>query len=251
MRDITGMVAWVTGAGTGIGAAAAVALAASGVKVVLTGRRAAPLEETAATIEAAGGAAMVLAVDVVDRAAVGAAVVRINEHFGPIDVLFNNHGVNTTDRDWSGSALDAWDQVIDVNIKGVYNCTAAVLPALRARGDGLIITTSSMAGKRYSRRAGIAYGASKHAVMAVNELLNLEESNHGIRACAICPAEVNTAILDRRPVPVPAADRARLIQPEDIAETVLFVARLDSRVCINEILVTPTHKRAAQPGEPG
>ena len=87
--------------------------------------------------------------------------------------------------------------------------------------------------------------------MAVNELLNLEESNHGIRACAICPAEVNTAILDRRPVPVPAADRARLIQPEDIAETVVFVARLDPRVCINEILVTPTHKRVAQPGEPG
>lgn len=251
MRDISGLVAWVTGAGTGIGAAAAVALAASGVKVVLTGRRAAPLEETAQTIETASGTAMVLAVDVVDRAAVGAAVARINQHFGPVDVLFNNHGVNTTNRDWQGIALDAWDQVIDTNIKGVYNCAAAVLPSMRVRKDGLIITTSSMAGKRYSRRAGVAYGASKHAVMAVSELLNLEESQHGIRACAICPAEVNTAILDRRPVPVPQTDRARLIQPEDIAEAVVFVSRLDPRVCVNEILITPTHKRTPQPGEPG
>ena len=251
MREVTGLVAWVTGAGTGIGEATAVMLGAAGVKVALSGRRADLLADVAARINAAGGAAMDVPLDVTDRDGVIAAAAQITAEFGQIDILFNNHGMNVQNRDWAGSALEGWDDVIDVNVKGVYNCTAAVLPGMRQRGDGLIINTASMAGKRYSRRAGVAYGASKHAVMALNELLNLEEGNNGIRACAICPGEVNTAILDYRPVPVPAEDRARLIQADDVAETVLFVARLNPRSCPNEILLTPTHTRNLQPGEPG
>lgn len=251
MRNVQGLVAWVTGAGTGIGEATALMLAAAGVKVALSGRREALLSDVATRISAAGGTATVVPLDVTDRAGVTAAAAEITAELGQIDILFNNHGLNVQDRDWAGSAVDGWDDVIDVNVKGVYNCTAAVLPAMRQRGDGLIINTASMAGKRFSQRAGIAYGASKHAVMALNELLNLEEGNNGIRACAICPGEVDTAILDYRPVPVPAADRDRLIQPEDVAETVLFVARLNPRSCPNEILLTPTHKRRLQPGEPG
>lgn len=208
MRNIEGAVAWVTGAGTGIGEGAALALARESVKVVLTGRRAGPLEEVAAQIRQAGGLAEVAAGDATDRDAMRALAAGITDRHGRLDLLFNNHGINVTDRYWSGGALDGWDAVIDVNVKGVYNCAEAALRIMRRQGEGTIITTSSKAGVNYSLRAGVAYGASKHAVMALNQLINVEEGNNGIRACVLCPGEVETPILDQRPVQVPREDRS-------------------------------------------
>jgi len=120
---------------------------------------------------------------------------------------------------------------------------------MRPQGEGTIITTSSKAGVNYSPRAGVAYGASKHAVMALNQLMNIEEGNNGIRACVLCPGEVETPILDHRPIPVPQEERERLIQSEDMGEIVVFIMKLPARVTLNEVIISPTYTRPLQPGE--
>lgn len=252
MRTLDGKTVWITGAGTGIGEATARLLATAGMTVVLSGRRAGPLEETAEAIRGSGGRAEVIALDVADRAAVFEAAAAIDRSHGRIDMLFANAGTNLTPRDWSDAiddpaVLDGWDAVIDANVKGVYYGVAAVLPAMRRQGDGLIAITSSWAGRFYSKVAGVAYGASKHAVMSISAQVNLQEGGNGIRACAICPGEVATPILDRRPVKLTADELEKLIQPEDIAEAVLMVARMNPRTSIHEILVAPTFPRATKP----
>lgn len=249
MRNIDGMVAWVTGAGTGIGEGAALALAREGVKTVLTGRRAGPLEAVAAKIKATGGHAEIAQGDAMDRDGMRALAADIHARHGRLDLLFNNHGINVKDRSWGGGNLAGWDEVIDVNVKGVYNCADAALRVMRGQTEGTIITTSSKAGVNYSPRAGVAYGASKHAVMALNQLINMEEGNNGIRACVLCPGEVETPILDYRPIPVPREDRAQLIQSEDMGEIVVFIMKLPGRVTLNEMVISPTHTRKLQPGE--
>ena len=249
MRNIDGMVAWVTGAGTGIGEGAALALAQGGVKVVLTGRRARPLEAALDAIVDAGGHGRFIIGDATDRESMRETAADIYRQYGRLDLLFNNHGINVRDRYWSGGALDGWDEVIDVNIKGAYNCAEAALRVMRPQGEGTIITTSSKAGVNYSLRSGVAYCASKHAVMALNQLINAEHGNEGIRACALCPGEVETPILDHRPVQVPREDRDRLIQKEDMGEIVVFVLSMPRHVTLNEIIISPTHSRALQPGE--
>jgi NADP-dependent 3-hydroxy acid dehydrogenase YdfG len=249
MRNIDGMVAWITGAGTGIGEGAALALAREGVKTVLTGRRAGPLETVAEKIKAAGGHAEIAQGDAMDREGMRALAADIHARHGRLDVLFNNHGINVMDRSWAGGNLEGWDEVIDVNVKGAYNCADAALRVMRGQKEGTIITTSSKAGVNYSPRAGVAYGASKHAVMALNQLINMEEGNNGIRACVLCPGEVETPILDYRPIPVPREDRAQLIQSEDMGEIVVFIMKLPGRVTLNEMVISPTHTRKLQPGE--
>ena len=249
MRNLEGMVAWVTGAGTGIGAGAAMALAREGVRVILTGRRLNPLSEVAEAINKSGGISDIVQGDAMDRAGMNKIAADIIEKYGKLDLLFNNHGVNVTDRNWGGGNLEGWDEVIDVNVKGAYNCGHAALEVMRPQGEGTIITTSSKAGVGYSPRAGVAYGASKHAVMALNQLMNIEEGNNGIRACVLSPGEVDTPILDYRPIPVPKEERERLIQSEDMGEIVVFIMKMPPRVTLNEVIISPTYTRKLQPGE--
>lgn len=249
MRNLNGMVAWVTGAGTGIGAGAAIALAREGVHVILTGRRLEPLEVVAASIRESDGNVEVAQGDAMDRSGMKKIAADIVKRHGKLDLLFNNHGVNVTDRNWGGGNLDGWDEVIDVNVKGAYNCAHAALEVMRPQGEGTIITTSSKAGVGYSPRAGVAYGASKHAVMALNQLMNIEEGNNGIRACVLSPGEVDTPILDYRPIPVPKEERERLIQSDDMGEIVVFIMKMPARVTLNEVIISPTYTRKLQPGE--
>lgn len=243
MQSLEGKVAWVTGAGSGIGQAAAAALAGDGATVVISGRRAEALEETAAAVATAGGEAVAAPLDVGDRDAVTAQAAEIERRFGRLDILVNNAGMNVAERHWADGDLDDWDRLVRTNLNGVFYTVASVLPMMRRQQGGLIVNISSWAGRYNSYVAGVAYGASKHAVSALNASINMEECRHGIRACAICPAEVATPILDRRPVPVPAEERAKMLQPEDLAETILFVARMPPRACLNEILISPTWNR--------
>ena len=240
MRDLQDKVAWVTGAGTGIGEAAALALAAEGMRVVLSGRRADLLEGVAARI---GANAEVVTLDVADKHAVAAAAEGILERHGRIDVLVASAGLNVRDRNWHNLSLEDWDTVIRVDLDGAFYCCRAVLPAMKQQGEGLIINISSWAGKHVSVVTGPAYTAAKHAMNAMTESINMENGLHGIRACAICPGEVSTPILDKRPVPVSAEDRARMVQPEDCGAIVAFIARLPNHVCINELTVSPTWNR--------
>ncbi|MDX6750376.1 SDR family NAD(P)-dependent oxidoreductase [Geminicoccaceae bacterium 1502E] len=242
-NDISGATVWVTGAGSGIGAAMARGFAAAGCRVVLSGRTAASLEEVAGEIRAAGGDAVAIPVDVLDRDGIGKAVEAILARTGRLDILCNNAGLNVPRRRWSEIETDraGWDAIIDVNIKGAINVIAASLPPMRAQQGGVIINTASWAGRFYSPVAGVAYGASKHALMALNASVNAEEGANGIRATALCPAEVATPLLARRPVYDPSLD-ATIIQPEDLADTALYVARMNPNVAVHEITIAPVRR---------
>jgi NADP-dependent 3-hydroxy acid dehydrogenase YdfG len=241
---LQGQIAWVTGAGSGIGLAGAQALAVAGATVVLSGRRAAVLEAAAETIRAQGGRAEVEVLDVSDAAAVAAVAERIlARHAGRIDVLLNSAGTNTPKRFWRDQSAEGWRQVLATNLDSIFYTTHAVLPAMRARGGGLVINVSSWAGVHHPKLTGPAYNGSKHAVTAMTETINMEDGVNGIRACCLCPAEVATPILDTRPVPPSAQDRSRMLQPDDLGRTLRFIAELPPGVCINQMIISPTWNR--------
>jgi len=240
---LEGKVAWITGAGTGIGLAGAQALAKAGATVIMSGRRAEVLEREAEQIRKGGGKAESQPLDVSDHEQVARVAADILRRHGRVDILVNSAGLNVTDRYWRNQTLEGWDEVIGANLDGSFYTTFAVLPAMRKQRDGLVINVSSWAGVYHAQLTGAAYNASKHAVVAMTETINMEECANGIRACAICPAEVATPILDRRPVPPSAEDRARMLQAEDVGNTIRFVAELPAHACINQIIISPTWNR--------
>ena len=243
MNKLQGKVAWITGAGSGIGLAGAQALAAAGAKVVMSGRRADVLATEADKICTAGGAAEVAVLDVSDAAAVQAVAERILARHGRIDILVNSAGLNNPNRYWKNQTVAGWREVIGINLDGTFYTVQAVLPAMRAQQDGLVINVSSWAGVFHPKLTGAAYNGSKHAVTALTETINMEECMNGIRACAICPAEVATPIMDRRPVPPTALDRSRMLQAEDLGATIRFIAELPAHACINQLIISPTWNR--------
>jgi NADP-dependent 3-hydroxy acid dehydrogenase YdfG len=139
--------------------------------------------------------------------------------------------------------LEGWDDVVRINLNGLFYCCYAVLPGMRARKDGVIINISSWAGRYASVLTGPAYNATKRAVIAVTESINMEECMHGIRATSILPGEVATPIMEKRPVPPSPEERARMAQPEDFGRAILFVATLPARTCVNELIMSPTWNR--------
>ncbi len=242
-QSLAGRVAWITGGGSGIGQAGAVALAEAGATIVVSGRRSDALRETADLVAAHGVACHVEALDVSDAVAAADTARRIHDTLGHIDILINSAGLNVPARHWDRVSPTEWDQVVGINLDGTFYCTQAVLPMMRAQGGGLIMHVASWAGRYNSYLTGPAYNAAKHAVVAMSANLNLEEGRHGIRSCAICPGEVATPILEKRPVPVSDEDKARMLQPEDLGRTIRFVAELPPRACMNEILISPTWNR--------
>ena len=243
MSKLNGKVVWITGAGTGIGLAGAQALAAGGATVVMSGRRADVLAEEAERIRGDGGQAEVEVLDVSDAEAVKRTADVILARRGRIDILLNSAGLNTPQRLWKDQSVEGWRNVVGINLDGSFYTTLAVLPAMRAQRDGLIINVSSWAGVFHAKFTGAAYNGSKHAVTAMTETINMEECRNGIRACALCPAEVATPIMDRRPVPPSAQDRARMLQPHDLGQTIRFLAGLPAHVCVNQLIISPTWNR--------
>ena len=249
-------VVWVTGAGTGIGRATALMFAAGEARVALFGRRREALEAVLAEaggLEGGGPDSRCIAepVDVSDRAALDAATGRVLERLGRVDFLINNAGGNARERSLRQLKPEDWDTIIAVNLTGAYNVVRATLPAMRAQGGGLIVNVSSLAGVKPSALAGAAYSASKHGMNALSGVINEEEWPQGIRATALCPGEVNTPILEKRPVPVPPEKRMRMIQPEDVAATIRFLAELHPRSHVPEMVLMPVHRRQRASGEPG
>ncbi len=240
---LQGKIAWITGAGTGIGLAGARALAAAGAVVVISGRRADVLAREAENIKRTGGKAEVEPLDVSDATSVQHVANAIAARHGKVDILVNSAGINNPQRFWRDQTVESWNQVIRINLDGTFYCTKAVLPMMRAQKDGVVINISSWAGKYTSALVGAAYNGSKHAVVSLTETINMEECVNGIRACAICPAEVATPIMDRRPVPPSPEERAKMLQPEDLGRTICWVAEQPPHVCVNEIIISPTWNR--------
>ena len=236
-------VAWVTGGGSGIGEAGAVALAADGWTVVVSGRRKAALDAVVATITRAGGEAEAVPLDVSIAADVEKVAERIVKEHGRIDLLVNSAGVNVPKRRWADMELEGWKELVDINLNGVLYCMRTVLPTMRRQKDGCIINVASWAGRHVSKLAGPAYTTTKHAVLALTHSFNMDECVNGLRACCLSPGEVATPILKLRPVAPSEQEQARMLQPEDLGRTIAFVAGMPSRVCMNEILISPTWNR--------
>ena len=226
----------ITGGGSGVGAAIARVCAREGARVVVIGRDEVKLK---AVCDCIGRAASCFAADVTDRPRVKEVVDGVIVDRGRIDILVNNAGVNVVDRALAKLTPENWDFQMDINVTGSFNLIHAVLPHMRKRREGTIISISSLAGTQPSVLAGTAYSASKHGMSVLTKMVDLEESVNGIRATVISPGEINTPILDQRPVKVSDEHKARILQPEDIGEAVLYVGSLPPRVCIPEMLIKP------------
>ena len=244
MKRLTGKVAWVTGAGSGIGEAGALALAEEGATVVLTGRRKEPLDAVAARIAKDGGSARVHTGDMSRPEDAARIAQAIEKEFGRLDILVNNAGSNIPDRSWKKLTAAGVDELIRANLSTAFHGAIAALPIMRKQKDGVIINIASIAGRFVSTQPGVGYIAAKHGVVALSHSINMEECRNGIRATALCPGEVATPIIAKRPVPVSDEDKARMLQSEDIGDLIRCIACLPSRVCLNDVLITPTWNRA-------
>ena len=235
---LKGKTAWITGGGSGIGLAGGLELARGGAHVVISGRSHDTLAAAEKAMKAVGSCEAI-ALDVGNKQAVAKAAERI----GRVDILVNSAGINDPKRNFFNVSTEAWDRIVAINLSGMFYCVHAVLPGMRSRKDGLIINVSSWAGRYPSTLTGPAYNATKHAVVALTESINMEEGLHGIRATAVLPGEVATPILEKRPVPPTPEVRAKMLQAEDLGRTIAFIASLPARACINEVIISPTHNR--------
>nr|WP_281372947.1 SDR family NAD(P)-dependent oxidoreductase [Kineococcus aurantiacus] len=230
---------WITGAGSGMGRAVARSAAAAGWTVVLSGRRAEALRDTASGID---GTTLQIPLDVRDRDAVRAARDRVVAEFGRLDALVLAAGRNTPQRQWDDQDVDTFQDVVAVNLNAVVTVVDAALPDLRA-SSGLVVVVSSYAGWAFHPNAGVAYSASKSALSSVVRTLNAGEAAHGVRATHLCPGDVATDFLDQRPVVPDAAAREHMLTPDDVARTVQFVLDSPAHVRIDELVVSPVPRR--------
>lgn len=239
--DLSQALVVITGGGSGIGRATAAAFVRGGARVVILGRDEKKLAKVKNELSSVGRVHSYTC-DVASRAEVTRVFGQLIAELGVPDILVNNAGINIPNRDLCSLRPEDWDQMMAINATGAFNCTYAVLPAMRERGRGLIVNIVSISGKRVSRLAGAAYCASKFAMAALGLATLLEEKEHGIRVTNIYPGEVNTPILAQRPTPVPPERLQAMLQPEDVAEIILAVAKLPDRVCVPEIVMTPLYQ---------
>lgn len=241
---LNGKVAWITGGGSGIGLSGAEELVKAGARVVISGRTEKTNKEAEARLKKLGEAEAIR-LEVSDKRAVFATAADIEKRHGRIDILVTSAGTNIAGpkRNFKTMSAEGWDDVVQINLNGLFYCCLAVIPGMRARKDGLIINISSWAGRYASVLTGPAYNATKRGVIAITESINMEECVNGIRATSILPGEVATPIMEKRPVPPSAAERARMAQPEDFGKAILFVATMPARTCVNELVIAPTWNR--------
>lgn len=239
MSELAGKVVAITGGGTGIGSGIAKGLAEAGCKVTIGGRRAEPLKEFAASVSGEHPIRTHV-IDVAEADSVDAFFADIRDNVGEIDILVNSAGINIQKRTIAEMSPEDWDRVLQINASGAYRCMHQVLPAMRARRDGLVVNISSVAGKRAISLGGIVYCASKFAMTALGTAVSNEVRNEGVRITNVYPGEVNTPILDKRPTPVSQEHKDAILQPEDIAAVVVTICQLPPRANVPEVVIKPT-----------
>lgn len=169
----------------------------------------------------------------------GAVAASVRHAFGAVDLLVNAAGTNTPERTLDTMSPEQWEKIIAVNLTGVFHCVQVFLPLLRERG-GIIVTIASTTAILVSPGGGAHYCAAKRALLSLNESINMEQGKHGVRACAVLPGEVDTALLDKRPTPPSPERRAAVLRPGDVAEAVYFIATRPPRVTISDLVIWPT-----------
>jgi serine 3-dehydrogenase (NADP+) len=233
-------VALVIGASSGIGRESAVLLAREGAKVVASARREDRLRELQTQLKNEGNPIEILAADASQVSDMVKLAEFTRSKFGRIDVLVFVTGTNTPDRAMTRLNPDIWNMMINVNLNGAYYATQAVLPGMREQKSGHLIYISSISGL-VPDVSGAAYQASKRGLLGLSHAIRVEEKENGIRTCVVCPGLVETEILEKRPVKPNAETLAKALQPEDVAEVVVSVAKLPARAAVPEMQIMPTY----------
>lgn len=223
-----------------MGLAVAHALAAEGCMVAISGRTEASLKKAAESAKS-GGPIRWKPCDVADRNEVNALFKWLESELGPPDILVNGAGINVANRMMANVDPADFDRIMAANTTGTFNCIHAALPKMRERQRGLIINIVSLAGKRSLKLAGLPYVASKFAQAAIGTFVNQEAALEGVRVTNLYPGETNTPIIDRRAEPPPQDQRAKMLQPEDIAHCAVMIAKLPPRAIVPELVVTPPY----------
>ena len=237
-------VAIITGASSGIGRAAAETLAKAGARVAIGARRTDRLEDLAKRIGEAGGEAFFQKLDVTQRPECDAFAKAVLDRWGTIDILVNNAGLMPLSL-FKNLKVDEWDRMVDVNIKGVLYCTAAVISHMKEKKSGHIVNVSSVAG-RIVFPGGSVYCATKHAVAAFSEGLRQEFSGRSnIRVTSIEPGVVATELTDTITDEslqgfAEYAKKPEVLQSQDIADAILYAVDSPTHVNVNEVLIRPT-----------
>jgi len=235
-NSLAGQVAVITGAGRGIGAAIAAKLAALGAIAVLCGRTRDPLESTAAAISKAGGQAKILPCDVTDLRSVEHAAAHVDQTLHRIDILVNNAGGGGFGGPLHQLAPESWDQVLNTNLRGVYYAIRAFAPMMIRTRSGHIINISSLAGKN-ALPNGAAYAASKWGLNGLSYSVAEELRTHNIRVSVVCPGSVDTELS-----PHAGKDKAKMLQPADVAHVVAMLVTQAPQSFVSEVLLRPTQK---------
>jgi len=222
----------VVGASSGIGRATALLFAREGAQVMAAARR----EDLLVRLrEECTGPGLAIAVADVSNPA---QMERLARAAGRIDVMVYAAGTNTIDRAMKNLSIQSWETTLNVNLNGAYYITRAVLPGMRERGAGHLIYVSSIGGI-YQDASGAAYQASKRGLLGLAHATRIEEKEHGIRTCVVCPGFTDTALVEKRPVKPTPEMLKHALQPEDIAETIVAIAKLPARAAVPEIEIVP------------
>jgi len=229
----------VTGAGSGVGRAIALRLAASGWQVGIVSRRREHLDETVKLAGHAGNLFHPFAADVADPASGERVVKELVNRFGGLAALVNSAGTNLPRRGMDVLSVEDFHALVDVNLNGTFHFVHAVLPVMRRQAQGTIVNVVSDAGLIANAKAGAAYVASKFGVTGLTQSINAEEREKGIRACAIFPGDIDTPLLQKRPQPPPAEARAKMLQPDDVADCVMLAINLPQRAVVEQLVVRP------------
>jgi NAD(P)-dependent dehydrogenase (short-subunit alcohol dehydrogenase family) len=224
----SGKVAFVTGAASGIGRATAVAFATEGAQVAILDLTENALSETADAVRNAGAQVLVLACDVSKPDQVEAAIGRVIETFGSLDIAFNNAGVENKAAPVAEIDLAEWDRILDINLRGTFVCMKHELAQMVRQGSGVIVNTSSGAGVR-GVAGGASYAASKHAIIGLTKSAALDYAKQNIRVNAILPGNIETPMMDRFTSgdiqkAIDLEPVGRLGKPEEIADAVLWMS---------------------------
>jgi len=238
--QLKNQVVLVVGASSGIGRATAVLFAREGARVMASARREERLQTLQKQLSEEGHSIEIAPADASRAREMEQLAQRTHTKLGSIDILVFATGTNTPDRSMKRLTTEIWDTMLSVNLNGAYYITRAVLPSMREKGAGHLIYISSISGL-LADVSGAAYQAGKRGLIGLAHAIRVEEKENGIRTCVVCPGLVDTEILEKRPVK-PAADViAKALQPEDVAEVVVSVAKLPVRAVVPEIQILPTY----------
>jgi len=233
-QSLTGKIAIVTGAGSGIGRGIAIALAQEGVAVVACGRRKRPLEDTIQSVLQIGGRGLAVPADVSKEEDVQRLIQAALDAFGTLDILVNNAGIYAGSH-FNTLAVDEWDQVMATNLRGPFLMTRAALPVFREKRSGHIINISSESGLNYYE-ADTAYGITKHALNDLGEYVQRENQELNIRVNTICPGMVVSEMTEDDT----ELNHAKCLYPEDIADLVVWLLTRRTNVKIGTPILIQT-----------